>query len=111
MGNGARPSDIDHNPASKARFDQYVPEARGRILQVPIYMPYLEPVTDDYIVQKAQEDEKLQVLFVGGASRRKGLPQVLEAFRMIEKPVRDRLKLKGRLQFSGWTGAGNRESS
>ena len=81
-------------PASKARFDQYVPEARSRILQAPIYMPYLEPVTDDYAIQKAQEDNELQVLFVGGAARRKGLPRVLEAFRMLEKPVRDRLKLK-----------------
>jgi len=81
-------------PTSKARFDQYVPEVKGRVLQAPIYMPYLEPVTDDYTIQKAQEDEELQVLFVGGAARRKGLPQVLEAFRMIEKPVRDRLKLK-----------------
>jgi glycosyltransferase involved in cell wall biosynthesis len=81
-------------PASKARFDQYVPEARGRVLQAPIYMPYLEPVTDDYAIQKAQEEQELQVLFVGGAARRKGLPQVLEALRMIEKPVRDRLKLK-----------------
>lgn len=81
-------------PASKARFDHYVPESRGRVLQVPIYMPYLEPVTDDYIMQKAEEDQEIQVLFVGGAARRKGLPQVLEAFRMLGNPVKDKLKLK-----------------
>jgi len=80
-------------PASKARFDHYLPEASDRVLQVPIYMPYLEPVTDDYTMQKAQDDKNLQVLFVGGAARRKGLPQVLEAFRLLKKPVMDRLKL------------------
>jgi len=80
-------------PGSKARFEQYIPEARNRLLLAPIYMPYLEPVTEAYITEKTREDDEIRVLFVGGAARRKGLPQILEAFRMVHKPIRDRLRL------------------
>lgn len=77
-------------PGSMVRLERYVPEMKLRLLQVPIYMPYVEPVTEDFVVSKSRDDQKIRILFVGATAHRKGLPQVLRAFRMLEKSVRDR---------------------
>ncbi len=84
---------VTTTPGSKKRFEDCVPETRGRLIQIPIYMPYLEPVAEEKISRKMDDDESIRVLFIGGAARRKGLPQVVDALRLVPKPIRDRLRL------------------
>jgi len=84
---------VTTTPGSKRRFEDWVPEARERLLQIPIYMPYLEPIEEDEVTRKAQGGGYINALFIGGAARRKGLPQVLDALHMLPKPARERLKL------------------
>ena len=84
---------VTTTPGSKKRFEHYLPETRGRLIQIPIYMPYLEPVAEEEISRKMDDDEFIRVLFIGGAARRKGLPQVLSALRLLPKLIRERLRL------------------
>ena len=84
---------VTTTPESKKRFEHYIPETRGRLMQIPIYMPYLEPIPEEDITRKAQKDGFIRMLFIGGAARRKGLPQVLSAMRLLPNSVRDRLRL------------------
>jgi glycosyltransferase involved in cell wall biosynthesis len=80
-------------PMSQARFEANIPEAKGRVWQAPIYMPYLDPIPEADVVRKTTADDLLDVLFVGGAAHRKGLPQVLQAFDRLDRSVRERLRL------------------
>jgi len=85
---------VTTTPGSKARLEEHIPESRGRITQIPIYMPYLEPVDEEHAIRKHRESGgPIRVLFVGGAAKRKGLPQLIEAIRMLSPERRRRLEL------------------
>lgn len=84
---------ITTTPSSKERMEKYIPELRGNILQVPIYMPYIEPVNLDHVENKFRNTEIVKILFVGGAAKRKGLIQLLNAIDFLEISVRKRIEL------------------
>jgi glycosyltransferase involved in cell wall biosynthesis len=84
---------ITNTPTSKARFEEYIPESRGRVRQIPAYTPYLEPIDEDAVALKHAEEDRLRVLFIGGEARRKGLPQLLEAIDRLDPRIGKELDL------------------
>jgi len=83
---------IAMTPGSLLRFNKYIPELDGRVVQAPVYQANVEPVSEEWVMEKTRNDEVINVLFVGATAHRKGLPQVLEALGMVGEPIRNRLK-------------------
>jgi glycosyltransferase involved in cell wall biosynthesis len=80
-------------PGSQARIEQYMPEFQGRVWTVPVYTPYVEPSPEADVLRKHQDASRIRVLFVGGEARRKGLPRLLEAMRLLDRSLRGTLQL------------------
>jgi glycosyltransferase involved in cell wall biosynthesis len=66
------PEDVD-------RLLKHIPEAENKVRIIPMYLPYLEPIDIDEIINKHNE-KTIKMLFVGNDVHRKGLDLLLKVF-------------------------------
>jgi glycosyltransferase involved in cell wall biosynthesis len=81
---------------SRAALDNIaaiVPEARPKLRLLPFFLPYLRAATESSISEKFGGGGPIRMLFVGREARRKGLPEVLQAFAALDAAMPGRLDL------------------
>lgn len=84
---------VTAKPESARRLEERIPELRGKVWFIPIYDPSVEALDEGSVREKHDTTETLRVVFAGGQARRKGLPQLLQAWEMLEPSIRSRLEL------------------
>jgi glycosyltransferase involved in cell wall biosynthesis len=84
---------VTSTPGSARRIAAAAPEKADRIVQIPIYMPYLEAVDEATVRARNTCDGPIQVLFVGHDAIRKGLPQLAGACQLLPVQIKKRLQL------------------
>jgi glycosyltransferase involved in cell wall biosynthesis len=59
------------------------PESGHKARFLPFFIPNLNPIEKDIIIDKHKNYDKIKILFVGGGAIRKGLIQLVEAFSIL----------------------------
>lgn len=77
---------------SRAAFQEAFPDQADKAVVVPYYFPFLEAVERPAVVEKFTETQEIRVLFVGNLGTLKGLPFLVEAYRLLRQSGR-RLQL------------------
>lgn len=85
---------------SQAALDnlaEIAPEARKKMRLLPFFLPYLATgeglVDENSIRAKFRQTGPMRLLFVGREARRKGLPEVLDAFKALDARLPGALEL------------------
>lgn len=66
-------------------IQKLMPEHALKARFLPFYLPDLEPLDETVVKEKHGNCEKLKLLFVGGQAIRKGLPELIEAVRIVKQ--------------------------
>ena len=92
---------VRHEPSLEA-FKRLYPEFAHKGVVMPHYHPNLEAVDEEKIHEKFRKSEnaKVKLLYVGNQARYKGLPELVEAFKLV-KEENDSLELTVVSRFQG----------
>lgn len=84
---------VRHEPSLRA-FVKLYPEFADRGTVIPHYLPELEAVPEEVVHRKFEEfgRPRMRLLFVGNQARVKGLPELLEVYRMVRRVYGDALE-------------------
>ena len=77
---------VRHEPSLDA-FKRLYPEFAHKGVVMPHYHPHLEAVAEEKIYEKFQglDHQKMRLLYVGNQARFKGLPELVEAYKMVKE--------------------------
>lgn len=85
---------------SRAAFAAKYPQDAEKAVIVPFYLPWLEPLPEEHVIRKFRgpNDGEVHLLFVGNEARRKGLPNLVKAYRRLRQAGR-RVRLTVNSEF------------
>jgi glycosyltransferase involved in cell wall biosynthesis len=75
---------------SRAAFAARFPNYAEKAVVVPFYLPWVEPISREDVVRKfrRRDEGEQRLLFVGNDAKRKGLPNLLEAYVRLRRTGR-----------------------
>lgn len=79
--------------AALDNLTEFMPDMRKKMRMLPFFLPHLQAADKASIQAKFESPERIEMLFVGREARRKGLPEVLDAFQRLNAELPRRLRL------------------
>lgn len=80
-------------PGDERRYCERYPAFADKCVMIPTYMPWIEPTEEKEISEKHATTDVIRILFVGNEARRKGIDQIIQAWRRLPGPIAGRISM------------------